>query len=150
MALAPDHVQAVRSLRAAGLSQVAAAGRLGVSRRTVQRIEAADRHGGRPPVAADLDPDYRGRKVRCPHCGGLAVPPCRACQVTPRSEGDDPPELCLALRPAEQARYEALTRARATDEVFATLANRLPEEWLADGLPQPSDEVLRDIARRSR
>lgn len=159
--LDPTVIHAIRAMRAAGVTQSVVAARLGVSQRTIQRLDRA--HRGAPPVAADPDPPWQGKPERCGQCGAMAViedfaEACRECrgedlgraavrrgdtagQVGDPEEtdvGDDP--LALDLRPGARGRYEAI-RARkvAEDALAAGGASALDE------LPEPTDVELESI-----
>jgi len=114
----PIVIAEAKRLLAAGLSQRAIARRLGISRGTVGAIAT-----GRRPDYESLKGDNEPEKVRCTGCGGMVAMPCRACRVRAaaaikgrRFQGsrlkEGPAELALDLRPAYQARYEEVHRAR--------------------------------------
>jgi hypothetical protein len=69
-------------LRAGRLSQREIAGRLGVSRGTVNAI-ANDRRPERrrTPSPGEPLPLFHGPIIRCPRCGGRVYAPCRLCEI---------------------------------------------------------------------
>lgn len=78
--LTPGKVEEVRRLLALGnVSQRQIARQLRVSRGTVSAIAS----GKRPdyPIRTPEEPELLLPPVRCPGCGGMVHPPCRACRV---------------------------------------------------------------------
>lgn len=150
VAIALDRVRALRALYATKtVGYREAARRIGISARSAARILAGQgRHANGEAVAADPDPDYVGKPVRCPICGHVRPAPCpvcaaRAAQMTSSTGGGSDEPVELELRPAERRRYEELRRRPAT--VDAIMEELGAEEAIDE---RAADEFFSELGRK--
>ena len=118
--LTHKQVQEVHSLLGQGLSRNETAAIVGVSRRSVYRIER------------DLHRPQEQRPERCPECGNYVLLPCRICasrqakRSAPLSPGADPlsldweKEFGLDLHREELERYKEVRRKVEKEIVAGT------------------------------
>lgn len=143
MTIQPDRVRALRALYATGkVSYREAAERIGISPRAAAMILAGHgRHAQAEAVAADPDPEYEGKPVRCSECGSLCPDPCAVCaaRAAVRPEADEADaglagDLVIELKGAAWRRYEALRalKAAAADAALEELAGERLDPAAAD------------------
>lgn len=106
----------IRRLGEAGISQRAIARYAGVARTTVARVLSGVWRPRRDQALAEPG-EPLGPMERCPTCGGLVAPPCRACldRAQPRRPlraVPDPISLEMDLAGPARQRYDELHRQK--------------------------------------